>query len=99
APFATATGSVEINLDKTVMGIQSLGLSVTVNDPAACTKTQTNNNTTQINYDDVANASATDDVESNKPLWTVTSKSGVPGTVVWTGQQPTRTNHIWSGVD
>src|SRR5262249_48642127 len=76
APFQTGTAFVEVDLDNSFMAIANLNLAVVLNNNSACTKTQTNNSVTQINYDNVLNASATDDVESLTPVWNVTNALG-----------------------
>src|SRR5262249_10085491 len=51
-PFGNATGTVEVDADKSVMGMQPLTLTVALTDPDACTKTQNATLTAWINYDD-----------------------------------------------
>ncbi len=98
-PFGTTTATVGVQLGA-VSGIQTLPLMITFNDsgfaiPGAVSVTVTQRG----NYDDLPNASASDDVESAIPRWTVSHNPALDGSEPWTRLEVTPSDHRWLGPD
>jgi MYXO-CTERM domain-containing protein len=97
-PFGTGTATLEIALDAAVSAIDFAVLDISATNPAACVPTVNAVNTTRINFDDVADASPTETVESNLDVWS--TDNGGYSEQVWTRvSDATGMNRVWYGLN
>ncbi|HMJ54346.1 MAG TPA: M36 family metallopeptidase [Polyangiaceae bacterium] len=68
-PFKEATVRLKVTLDATFMSLVLLPVTITVNDPDAFTSNTPVDFPVWVNRDNVPASSATDDVESDTPVW------------------------------
>lgn len=92
-PFATAKVSVDIAMDATVLSIQDVALTVTLNNATACKPTLTDTSTRAGNADNTP--SKLDTVESDAPSWT---RTGDAADQIW-ARELAGSNHVWAGAD
>ncbi len=96
-PFGFATVTIPISVGDPTPMKSTLSLNVNLNDPDAVKPSVDVPYTALFNYDDKLASSASDDVESSKPVWTTDHGKGKPREA-WT-RQGSATNHFWHGDD
>jgi large repetitive protein len=96
APFATATATVDIQLDPSVDSIENLDLQVVIENADACTPKMTSAQDPLINFDEVPASSAVDTVESEAVAWKL---DGGVAKSVWGREEDKAPNHVWHGFD
>jgi MYXO-CTERM domain-containing protein len=96
-PFGIATVTVAVTVGDPTPMKSALSINVNLNDADAVKPSVDVPFATLFNYDDKPASSATDDVESAKPIWTMDHGKGKPRDA-WTRQGDT-TNHFWHGDD
>jgi large repetitive protein len=96
AAYASATATIDIAIDTTVLKKQTMALNVVVANPDACNAQTSLDDAPLVNYDKVPMSSTTDDVESSDSPWTPT---GDTADKIWSRSEPTPGNHVWRGID
>src|SRR5205823_7739674 len=97
APNADSNSSIEVKLNSAATGIQAVTFTVAFTDgslnlPSAITAQVS----FRINYDEIPNASANDDVEANNTAWTVTGTPTAPPNIFnWERLEVSTTEHHW----
>jgi len=94
--FGSITAELDVELDESFTQMGTLPIDVTVENAEACVTSQLLAIVPRINFDDVLNASASDDVESEKPAWT---RAGKLGEDIWARTAVDADNHVWHGLD
>jgi hypothetical protein len=94
--FTAVSVTINIALDDTVTDIGVLELTVTVANDTACVASLADVRNFTINTDELADSSATEDVEAREPPW---SKTGDVADIVWTREELAPDNHAWHGND
>ncbi|HKA04748.1 MAG TPA: M36 family metallopeptidase, partial [Acidimicrobiales bacterium] len=104
-PLETVSAGVDVSLDASAVGPQTLGFSITFGDtgsPGGTVAPKTVAFTPRGNVDDVLGQQAIDDVESIQPRFTTVNLRGTspPGPVPsWTRQELSGTDHNYRGPD
>jgi hypothetical protein len=93
-PTQSAAVTVPVALAAGTAGIQSLGLTLTLRDPALISD-ETATRTFRANADDVAGSSASDDVESDLSPWRPTA-AAADATLAFRRTEITAFDHRWS---
>lgn len=96
APFATGKATIDVALDDSVKNIDSVTLDITVTSAQTCISKTTVVEVPYIHYDNVADSSTTDTVESDIEAWT---RSGESSDVTWSRKLEGPPNHVWHGDD
>ncbi|HEY3359319.1 MAG TPA: M36 family metallopeptidase [Polyangia bacterium] len=96
APFATATASVEVALDRGATAMQPLAFAVAVTTADACKPTVNLAAGFRANVEEREAATATDDVEAKATAWVF---DGQEADNVWSRVEATAGNHVWRGID
>ena len=96
APYAKATASVEIALAASVIHMENLDLTVTIDGSASCGASASVTAAPLINFDEIPKASALDTVEAADSPWKPT---GTDADKIWGRLEPTPGNHVWGGID
>jgi hypothetical protein len=96
APFARAAASVEVALDRGVTAMQLLRLEVSLANAGACRPRHEVPLLFRANFEEMAAASARDDVESRWTQWTA---AGEEASLVWSRVEEEDGNHVWRGLD
>jgi large repetitive protein len=76
-----------------------VSISLTASDAASCVPMVSRTDTLRVDVDDLPAASATDDVESDSPVWTPIAAGGLDPAVIWRRTVLTGTDHVWHGDD
>jgi len=98
-PFGTTAATVSIGLGS-VAGLQALPLTIAFNDPSLAIPGVVSVLSAQRgNYDDVANQSASDDVESDSPQWTAGNNPALDTSEPWQRLMVNPSDHRWRGPD
>ena len=95
APFGTLSGSVDVELSG-ASGIEVADFTITFDDsglPAPVAGFFS----VRVNTDDIADASATDDVESAVPVWTVAGDPSLSSAFPWRRLEASAADHRWLG--
>jgi hypothetical protein len=96
APYASTEVALTVALDNSVTAPETLQVSIEADNANSCTTAVTRTFAQHINVDDVAAASATEDVESVVPAW---SLAGVSNAGVWARTETAPADHAWVGTD
>jgi hypothetical protein len=96
-PFGVATVTVSVTVGDPTPTKATLAINVNLSDADAVKPSVDVPFSTLFNYDDKQASSATDDVESSKPVWTAVHGKGKPHDA-W-ARQGTPANHVWHGDD
>jgi hypothetical protein len=98
-PFQTVVTTLPVTL-ASVSGMQSLPLTIQLNDPAFAIPGAVSIDSAQRgNYDDVLNQSAADDVESTHPAWTPGFNPALNTSEPWVRLALSPSSHFWHGPD
>ena len=96
AAFGTQSVTINVALDESITEIGVLDLTVTVENPTACVDQVAETLSPRINADEIAQSTATEDVEASDPPWT---KTGDGAEAIWTRAAVDASNHVWHGND
>lgn len=99
-PFASATVEVPVALADDVASMQAIGITVTVTDAEAATPEVEVSLSLRVDYDEAAEVSATDDVETETLAWDLDSDADLGAVDPWRrAQEPDSVNHVLFGPD
>ncbi|RLB62919.1 MAG: hypothetical protein DRI90_08010 [Deltaproteobacteria bacterium] len=90
------TAEIDIAVDESVTTMELMALEVTVTSSAACETEVVVQDAGRINFDDIAESSTTDTVESTHEAWT---KTGEAGSEVWERVRLEPGSWAWQGKD
>jgi hypothetical protein len=94
-PFQTVAASVNVELSGAT-GIELADFAISIDDPGfAIDAPVTGSFSARVNSDDVANASATDDVESAVPVWTIAGDNTLSPAFPWRRLEAAPADHRW----
>ncbi len=96
-PFETGEATVLVTLDAEAGDILHVPLRVVVSHPDACDPEVTSDTLQRLNVDDFPSNSATDDVESETPVWDLWGGSDEDPAWVRAAHPGDPTNHFWHG--
>jgi hypothetical protein len=94
--YATTTAQIDVQLDASITAKENLALTVTVENPDACTAQGVTTSAPLINVDQVPQSTTVDDIEAPTTTWQPT---GVDFEKIWSRTEPTPGNHVWHGLD
>ncbi len=94
SPFATGKVLLEVALDASIQNLDSLSLDITVTSDQTCVTKNTIVEVPYIHYDNIAESSTTDTVESDIEVWT---RTGDGSDNVWSRDLSGPPNHVWHG--
>ena len=95
-PFGTAKVTVDIAVDGSVAGINSVSLAIDVTSAQTCEAKTTLVEVPYINYDNAPGSATIEKAESDLEVW---QKSGENADRVWSRIQNGPPNHVFHGVD
>lgn len=78
-PYASATATVSITLDESLTAIETLELNLIAASDSSLTPSVSTQRFEQVNFDDIPESSAIDDVESSLVTWTLVDLSPTIG--------------------
>jgi MYXO-CTERM domain-containing protein len=96
APLASTTLAFDVTAAADVPALAPIDISTSLASDASCEKQVSHDVALRVNLDDVASASADDDVESDRTAWTPT---GSRATEIWSRIIDAAPNHVWQGID
>ncbi|MET0387614.1 MAG: M36 family metallopeptidase [Polyangiales bacterium] len=94
-PYQSVTLSIPVSADGGKRGRGTFAVSLRASDPDAVNSNADQGFELRYNYDDVAQSSSRDDVESDQPAWTLNTPLGPDA---WE-RAGTVNNHVWHGAD
>jgi len=97
APFETGEATLLVTLDAAATEILHVPVHIEVSHADACDPQVTSDTLERLNVDDYPSSSATDDVESDAPAWSVWGGAGDDPTWVRAEDPSDPTNHFWHG--
>jgi hypothetical protein len=99
APFAAADLAVAVKLDVPFVGPDAVELDYTLTNPDAANPSVTGKLLARVDYDNLPQSSATDDVESDLSVWTPTVAEGDVPVETWSRVELGALDHAWHGID
>jgi len=94
--YAKTTAQLDVKLDASITAKLNLNLTVTVENPDACTAKGAIITAPLTNVDQLPQAATFDDVEA---LTTTFQVTGVDSDKIWSRDEPKPGNHVWHGLD
>ena len=99
SPFGTTVATVPVSVSG-IAGVQAGDLQIDFDDPGLVVSGPVSGGgSLRLNADEVPAQSATDDVESNNPVWTSTSDPSLGSTQEWSRIEISALDHRWLGPD